>query len=440
MSRKIGFWAVFALVIGSQIGSGVLMLPAGLAAYGGYSIAGWLISSVGAIALALVFALLCSRLPHTGGPHVYVKAAFGNTAAFFTGWTYWVISWVSTTAVIVACVGYLTPFIGDHSRTVYLGVELLLLLMITLLNLKGVKTAGNAEFFLTLLKFIPLVLLPLIALYYFDTAHFVIDTSKANLDTSQILGHVTLLTLWGFVGLETATTPAGSIENPSKTIPRAIVFGTICVAVLYIINSIAIMGLIPGQELMHSKAPYVDAAQRLFGSQWHLLISVIAAIVCIGTLNAWILTSGQIALGLAEDKLMPGFFAQRNKTDAPIWGLMISSIGIVPLLILTANESLAQQIIAIIDFSVVAFLFVYLICCFGFLKLLIQQDSKVNWPYCLCAFVAIVFCGWIIYETSLKTVAIASLFVVSGLPVYFFWFRQHVPISAPVPVSTRGEA
>ena len=172
MSRKIGFWAVFAFVTGSQIGSGVFMLPASLAAFGSYSLAGWIISGLGAISLALVFALLCAQYPKTGGPHVYVKEAFGAHAAFFAGWTYWVISWISTTAVIIASIGYLTPLIGDHSATTNLILQLMLLIIITALNFKGVKAAGNAEFILTLLKLIPLVIMPVVALFFFDSNNY----------------------------------------------------------------------------------------------------------------------------------------------------------------------------------------------------------------------------------------------------------------------------
>eukprot|EP01037_Dinobryon_pediforme_P016151 gene16151-16329_t len=244
----MGFWSVFALVTGSQIGTGVFMLPSSLAPYGISSLYGWVLSSLGAIALALVFAALCAQFPKTGGPHVYVKNAFGKPPAFFTGWTYWIISWVSTTAVIVSSVGYLSPLIGNHSQGFSLMLEFGLLFIITFINLKGVRTAGNAEFFLT----------------------FVVDKSIAALPTSQVLSQVALLTLWGFIGVESATTPAGSVENPEKTIPRAIVLGTTCVAVLYIFNSIGVMGLIPGDILMHSKAPYVDVAQIVFGGHWHL--------------------------------------------------------------------------------------------------------------------------------------------------------------------------
>lgn len=427
-SRTIGFWPVFALVTGSQIGSGVFMLPATLAPFGMYSMAGWIISGISAIALALVFAQLCAWFPKTGGPHVYVQQAFGPSAAFFTGWTYWIISWVSTTVVVIASVGYLLPLIGNDTPTQTLLLELAILLAVTALNFRGVTAAGRAEFFLTLLKIIPLLVVPLCALYYFNSANFTLDTTISELPLSQILSRVALLTFWGFIGVETATTAAESVENPSQTIPRAVVAGTACVALLYLINSLGIMGIIPGNELIHSNAPYADAAQLIFGGNWYLLISVAASIICIGTLNAWMLTSGQIALGLAQDKLLPSFFGRKNKYDAPFWGLLVSCMGIVPLLILTANKSLAAQVLTIIDFSVTAFLFVYGICCIAFFKLLIQRTKTMRerlFPL-LYGCIALFFCCWVLYETSLSTLLIASLFTLSGIPLYLYYrTRKH---------------
>src|SRR3989338_1171772 len=165
---KIGFWSLFALVTGSQIGSGIFMLPANLAPFGWFSLLGWAISGVGAIALALVFAKLCSWFPKTGGPHVYARAAFGDKIAFWTGWTYWVVSWVSTTAVIVATVGYLSPLFGPFSANATLIGQVCLLGIVTWLNLQGVYAAGRVEFILTLLKFIPLIALPILGLIYFN--------------------------------------------------------------------------------------------------------------------------------------------------------------------------------------------------------------------------------------------------------------------------------
>jgi APA family basic amino acid/polyamine antiporter len=431
VSRKIGFWSVFALVVGSQIGTGVFMMPASLAPYGAWSIVGWLVSGLGAIALALVFAKLCSWFPKTGGPHVYVKEAFGVHASFFTGWTYWIISWVSTPAVIIASIGYLTPLIGVHSPELHLVLEVILLAFITSLNLRGVKAAGHMEFFLTLLKIIPLLLMPACALFFFNKSHFIIEPFVAELSPSQIISTVSLLTLWGFIGVESATTPAGSVENPSKIIPRAIIFGTLCVASLYLINSICIMGVIPGHSLMVSKAPYADAARLIFGGSWHIVISVIASLVCIGTLNAWVLASGQIALGLAQDGFFPNFFAKKNKNDAPMWSILISSIGILPLLILTSQENMAKQINEIIDFSVISFLFVYGMSCLAFLKISIFSKKK-NYKNLFIGGVALIFCVCVISHTPLNTILIAAAFTLLGIPMYIYRYKKLSALSLKV--------
>jgi APA family basic amino acid/polyamine antiporter len=427
MVKKIGFWSVLAIVMGSQIGSGVFMLPASLAPYGQYSILGWIISGFGAICLALVFAGLCQRFPKTGGPHAYVKEMFGLSPAFFTGWTYWVISWVSTTAVIIASVSYLSPFLGSQPPWVYLFLEVLLLLSITVLNLKGIHAAGEVEFVLSVLKVVPLFLLPFLAIWYFKTSNFTLAPQIASLPLSSKLSQVVLLTLWGFIGLESATTPAGSVNNPEKTIPRAIILGTLCTALLYLMSNIGIMGLIPGQILAQAKAPYVVATHFLFGGSWHYVIAIIASVVCIGTLNAWMLTSGQIVLGLAEDGLMPAGFTKKNADNAPVLGLLMSALGILPMLFLTMNVNIAQQITAIIDFSVVAFLFVYLICVLAYFKMLmLEKAAWYHWSYSIAAFL---FCGWIISQTAWLTLGIAALFVLSGLPVYWCWYRKTVRVA-----------
>jgi APA family basic amino acid/polyamine antiporter len=175
---------------------------------------------------------------------------------------------------------------------------------------------------------------------------------------------------------------------------------------------------------MNSKAPYADAAQVIFGGNWHLVISLIASIICIGTLNAWMLASGQVALGLAEDKLMPAFFARRNRYGAPFWSLLTSCSGITLILILTSNENLSHQITAIIDFSVTAFLFVYVMCTLSFLKILLQQSQRVPFWQWLCGGGALIFCLWAISSTSFQNLVYASLFTLSGVPVYLLQRRK----------------
>ena len=419
MTHKMGFWSVFSLVIGSQIGSGVFMLPVNLAPFGKWSLIGWAISGIGAISLALVFAQLCAWLPKTGGPHVYVQEAFGRYAAFFTGWTYWLISWISSAVVVIGSVAYLVPLIGYSSAMSNLLLQILLLTTVTLLNFRGAHVAGRAEFFLGMLKFVPLILVPIFALCCFSWDNFIVSAQVSTLSVSQILSQVALLTFWCFVGVESATTPANAVENPSVTIPRAVVAGTVCVALVYVINTLAIMGIIPGSALVYSIAPYADVVKTLFGGNWHLIISAIASIVCISTLNVWTLTSGQIALGLAQDKLLPELFGKTNKHSAPYLSLLVSYVGISLLLMLTAHESIAAQLFTIIEFSVIAFLFVYAVCCLSFFKLLLSRNESIVRliPRVIYGMLALAFCSWVIYEQPLSTLLIASLFTLSGVPL-----------------------
>lgn len=423
-NNKIGFWTVFTIVVSAQIGSAVLMQPAYLAKYGLLSFAGLAIATIGAITLALMFSKLCTWIPKTGGPHAFVKEAFGKSAAFFTGWTYWVVSWVSSTTVVLSAVGYIMPIIGiKNTPIIQLLLGIIIIFIITAINFRGLKFAGNTEIILWILKAIPLLIVPIAGLYFFNIDNFSISPEIATLGTPKILSSTTLLLLWGFVGLETATAAAGSVENAPKTVPRAVIFGTIFVALLYVINSTGIMGIIPGTQLANSVAPYTDAAQFIFGGNWYLIISFISFVILFSTLNAWVLTSGQIALGLAQDNLMPPIFAKKNKFDAPIWGLALSCLGTIALLILTANESLADQVLSIVKISTTAFLLVYAICCLAFFKLLFKKKEifkNILYPI-FYGSLALIFCLWMIYKAELNELLIASLFTISGVPFYLYY-------------------
>jgi len=421
-SKKLGFWPVFALVTGSQISSGVFILPTTLAPFGWYTFIGWALSGCGAVALAYIFGQLCQRYPETGGPHVYAQKAFGNTAAFFVGWTYWLISWVSTTVVFAACVGYLRPVFGIESALSYFLLQLALLIAVTALNLKNAHLVGRAEFFLTILKFIPLILLPALVLPSYSALNLIVAPAINTLPLQSILSKIVLFTFWGFIGLESATAPAGIVHNPGRTIPLALVAGTTCVALLYMFNSIGIMGAVSGSLLAHSNAPYVDAAQAVFGGSWHIAIAIISSIVCLSTLNAWTLTSGQIAFGLGKAGLFPSFFCRETAGGAPFWGLIVSGLGITPLLALLSSKSLHEQVATIIDLSVVSFLFIYLACCIAFLWLIKHETHKTLLNRSI-ALIAAAFCIWIIANASYTTLAVSTLFTLSGLPFFYLWRR-----------------
>lgn len=423
MVKKLTFRSVVSIVIGSQIGSGVFLLPTSLAILGPISLFSWLISGSGAILLALVFAKLSMKISKEGGPHVYVEEAFGRKAAFFTAWTYWLVSWVSTIAVVIAAVGYLAPLIGVTNPLSLLLLKIAIFSSITFLNIKGATLAGSCEFVLTLFKCIPLLLIPIACLFFLKKEYF-FPMNPSNLNIFDSLNTASLLTFWGFIGIETATTAGGIIENPTKTIPRAVITGTLIVAAIYLINSFGIMGVVSSSILASSSAPYVEAAKELFGYSGNVVIALVAFIACVGTLNAWVLTSGQIATQASKDKLFPAFFSKSNKAGAPYVSILIAFFSTLVLLAFTLNADILTQINTVIDVSVTTFILIYFACAAALIKILLKKKKTRSLKYLIIPILSIAFCLWIIAFNSLFNLLLCSLFVVTGIPIYIIQHKK----------------
>lgn len=429
MYNKIGFWSVLALVVSSQVGSGIFMLPLVLAQYGSVCLLGWIIAALGGISIALVFSKLCYWLPQTGGPHVYVKKAFGPVMALFTGWTYWLISFISSVMLVKLAVGYFTALTSQivYTNSQILLMEIGLLIVIVLINLRGVKTSGRIEFILTALKFLTLFIIPVLALYFFKYSNVVATAAIVNKSFMYDLNHVILIAMWGFIGVELATTPASSVKDAVKTIPKAIILGTLLVAMLYIINIVTVMGSMSVVKLIDSKAPYSDFVHIVFGGNWHMLMSVLAMIFCIGTLNAWTLSSGQVALGIAKDGLLPKIFASVNKGDAPQFNILVSSVVMFFMLYLTYDPNFLKQINMIIDMSVLIFISVYIICIFSMFKIGYSSQYKKDFGlmYKIAGVISFVFCLWILINSEMQMIIVTIAFILSGIPLYLWYISKN---------------
>src|SRR4051794_22528352 len=267
-ARPLTFWMAVALVMGNMIGSGIFLLPASLAQFGGVSLIGWLVSAGGALLLAAVFARLSSLTPDAGGPYAYTRRAFGDLPAFLVAWGYWISIWTGLGALAVALVGYLTAFFPELAqfRLAAASAALAAVWILVAVNIAGVRAAGWVQVVTTVLKLLPLALVSVVGMLHFEPANFAIPDSGVRALAGAVPATVAL-TLWAFLGLESATVPAGSIRDPEVTIPRATLLGTACAAVLYIASTVGVMSLLPPQALSVSTAPYADAA-RLAAGDW----------------------------------------------------------------------------------------------------------------------------------------------------------------------------
>ncbi len=428
--RSLGLWMSTALVVGNMIGSGIFLLPASLGAYGGISIIGWLFTSLGAIVLALVFSRLSKMMPKTGGPYIYIQQAYGDFAGFLIAWGYWISILATNAAISVAFVSYLTVFWPALATNSLLaaGVALTILWSLTLVNSLGIRNAGFVQLTTTILKLVPLVLIATFGLLYFDVENLKPFNASGESPFSAITATATL-TLWAFVGLESATIPADDVRNPERTISRATILGTLICAAVYILSTIAIMGVIPSAALATSSAPFADAASVMWGGWASYAVAAGAVISCFGALNGWILMQGQMPLALARDNLFPAIFKRTSKTNTPVAGLLISSALVTILMGMNYTKGLVEQFTFIILLATLTCLLVYVLSAMAELLVLIKNRQQISGRKLLKTLVlsllAFSYSAWAIAGSGEATVYWGFLLVMLGVPVYVWLKWQH---------------
>lgn len=415
---------VVTLVMGNMIGSGIFLLPASLAPYGGVSILGWFLSTCGALLLALVFARLARIDPAAGGPYAYSRAAFGDLAGFLVAWGYWISMWTTLGALAVAFVGYLNPFVpamvGNPASAGMLAVAVVWVLVGV--NAIGVRTAGWVQLLTTVLKILPLLAIAALGLVRFEASHFVVAQADGGSWIRSVPAVVTL-TLWALLGLESATVPAESIRDAERTIPRATIVGTLLTSIIYIGSTVGVMSLLPPSSLGQSTAPFADAARVLGGDTAAAVIALGAAISCLGALNGWTLLAGQLPLAVARDGLFPGVFARVSPRGTPTAGLIIAGILTTALVAMNYSRGLVDLFTFMILLATLNTLIPYV---FSSLAVFLIADgrAKLTAAMKLVAAGAFLYSFWAIVGAGAEIVNYGFLLIVAGLPVYVVMRRR----------------
>ncbi|MFF8641326.1 amino acid permease [Streptomyces sp. NPDC015345] len=325
-ARRFGLPIATCLVMGNIIGGGIFLLPASVAPFGTISLVAFGVLTAGAIALALVFGRLAERDPRTGGPYVYAREAFGDFAGFLAAWSYWITTWVSNAALAVAAVGYLDVLIpvGEHKWTACLAA-LTLQLLPALANLAGTRYVGAVQLVATVLKFLPLLLVAVGGLFFFDSAN--LGPFQASDDSAVgALSASAAILLFSYLGVESAAVSAGEVRDPRRNVGRATILGTLGAALVYLLGTLAVFGTVAHDKLVGSTAPFSDAVNVMFGGSWGGTAVALAALVSmVGALNGWTLLSAQTPYAAAKDGLFPSAFG-RKKRGVPTVGVLVTVV------------------------------------------------------------------------------------------------------------------
>jgi APA family basic amino acid/polyamine antiporter len=426
-SQKLNLFDVTNLVVGSAIGADIYIVGAlGSAYLGPASLVVWVIAGVIAIIIALNFAECAALIPRVGGPYAYAREAWGNFTGFLVGWGLWIAEVAALAVMPVAFVRYLTFFVPSLTWMQGAVIKVLFIAIITYVNIRGAKLAGRANDVLTIAKLSPLLLLIILGLVYLGANH---SQTYSNFVPFAPLGFsnfapALILIFWAYAGFELAVIPSQEIENPTITIPKAMIIGMTIVTFFYLLTSFVVVGAVNWATLQFDPAPLATAGSVVL-SYTPVLAAIGGTILGLGALisisgfdESGTLTTARLSYAISLDGLFPKFFSLIHpKYSTPYNSLIAQAV-------LALFGSLIGGLSQLIVFSVFNLAFVYLVTCSVVLVLRERKKSevgqtaleKVTGPIIPVA--GMILSAYLLVASGISTIIFGIITILIGVPIY----------------------
>ena len=443
-AHALGLTSATGLVVGSIVGTGVFTMPAVLAGAGTMGIAVLGVIAVGAMLLAVLFGQLTRRIPHSeGGLYAYSRHEFGDFAGYLVGWCYWIQAWAGNAAIVSSWVFYVDALFGlDHpSGMTNWGIALVGLWVPAIINLVGVRQMAWFQTITVVLKFLPLLFVGIVGWFFVDSAHFgPFNASGGSLYTG--IGIAAGVALFSFIGVEAAAMTAKRVKNPRVNVSRASLLGTAASAILYVLVTAAVMGLVPHHTLVSTGSPFVNAFQTIFahGAWAGKFIAAIAVISGIGALNGWTLIVTETSRAMADDDMFPHPFAWSDRKDTAWFGILVGTALPSLLMLWRYTSSSGLTVFTyLVDLTVVTVAIPYFFSAIAQLTFLVSRRRRVQgWQLArdLCvAGASILFSMWVTFASGYQVVYQALVVILAGLVLYAFLNARRQRLGeAPEPV------
>jgi basic amino acid/polyamine antiporter, APA family len=355
--QSIGIVMTTAIVIGTVIGSGIFLLPASLAPLGANALIGWVVSGIGALCIA--FSL--SRLVRAegGGIQSYIEAALGSTAGFVVTFAFWLSAWAAVAATGIAAAAALSrivPAIGDPWSVAMVAIGCTV--VVTLINLRGVRAAGGFALVTVAIRILPLLAVMAVVLLR-QAKHQPIAPIAPTPVTPDNIATAVTLTLFAIIGFEAGTSPVGKVRNPTRTIPIALIAGTSFCVLLYLLSSTSVTLILSPEATAASLAPYADALKANWGEAAAELAAVGIAIAAVGGLNSNLLCAGELGYSMALRGDLPSHLARTSRTNTPVVSQLLASALAIVLVLSNTSKSTAELFIFVSLLTTSATLVVY---------------------------------------------------------------------------------
>ena len=439
-AKRMNLIQLTFIVAVNMMGSGIIMLPTNMAKVGAISLLSWIVTALGSMAIAYGFAQAGLYNQRPGGMSAYAEDAYGKSGYFLVFFLYFLSLAIGNVAIAISAVGYLATFVPWLSSTpisTCIGV-IALLWLTTVANFGGPSWTGRIGSISVWGVIIPVGLLSIIGWFWFKSDTFAAAWNPQGLSLLEGMGSSIALTLWAFLGMESAAQNSAAVENPKRNVPLACMFGTLGAAVIYILSTTVIQGIVPNAELAKSTGPFGLAYAQMFSPAVGSIIMALAIIACLGSLLGWQFTIAQTGKSAADERMFPAFFSKVNRLGAPITGMVVLGIVQTLLALSTISPTLSEQFSALVNLAVVTNVVPYIIALSALMVMM--QAAKVTGPKyrnnVAVALVAMLYSTYAIYASGKDAVlggmlVTAIAFIIWGFIAPRFISTQSTPSERP---------
>src|SRR6186713_2000299 len=326
--KKMNVVQLTFMVAVNMMGSGIIMLPANMAGVGAISLTSWIVTAFGSMAIAYGFAQMGLFNSKTGGMAAYAEDAYGKSGYFQAFFLYFLSLAIGNVAIAISAVGYLATFFPGMSATPIATCMsvIALLWLTTVANFGGPGITGRIGSITVWGVIIPVGSLSIIGWFWFSSDTFAQAWNPQGLSIGQGMGSSIALTLWAFLGMESAAQNSDAVENPKRNVPLACMFGTLGAAVVYVLSTTVIQGIVPNADLAESTGPFALAYSHMFNPTVGSIVMGLAVLACLGSLLGWQFTISMTAKSASDQGMFPAFFSKLNGMGAPVVGMVVMGI------------------------------------------------------------------------------------------------------------------
>lgn len=435
-SKKMSLVGLTTLVTVNMMGSGIIMLPTNMAQLGAVSLLSWLFTAIGSMAIAYCFAqcgVFCSR---SGGLSAYTEEAHAKSGFFLCSYLYFLSLAIANVAVAISAVGYMTaflPWLGSGAIPLCIGT-IGLIWLTTFANFGGPGITGKIGAFTVWGVIIPVAGLCIIGWFWFKPDVLVAAWNPNDLPISESIAKAIPLTLWAFLGMESAAQATDAVENPKRNVPLACLFGTLGAAGVYILSTTVIQGIIPNADLAKSTAPFALVYATMFNPLVGHIVMALAVMACVGSLLGWQFTLAQTAKMTADQNLFLKFFSKVNTMNAPVVGMIVCGVLQTLMALSTISPDAAAQFSKLVNLAAVTNLIPYLTALTGLLVIMYKAgvSTTIYARNLVVLLVAVTYSLYALYACGKDAVMGGTLVLAFGYLLYGFLAKRFIDVSVPV--------